>query len=191
MSVTPDCVWGGDLERVYQNDRIGLRMGLLMMVIGGAGSIALWLLGIRYPATPADSSESEEVLFVGVVLLVVVVIGAIRVGYYGFMSVVRMDADEKNGRARLTLWRPLGQEVVETSLKDIIEWRYEVGRKNTKMPVRRFRARIVHPHRWLLFEVTPKQPLHPLIRKLAPQAVEEYELQTGIAAFRAGSDRAD
>lgn len=179
------------METVYKNNRIGMRMGLAIIVVGFVSWIGVWLLGARYPGMDDGDPERQEVLFLGIILLAVAVLGAIRFGHYGLKTVVRLDADRESGRARVALWRPMSEEVVETLLQNIIEWRYEVGRRNTKMPIRRFRARIAEPHYWLLFELNPREPLSPVFRELAPEAVREYEEDTGIAYLRDEPDRAD
>jgi hypothetical protein len=169
---------------------IRLRMGVGLVAVGAAGAIALWLLGMWLQG-PADDGEAQEALILGLMLLAIAVIGALRLGHYGFQSVLSLDADEKTGRARVRLWRPLGEEAFDTRLSELVEWRYEVARKNTKMPIHRFRARNAEPHRWLVFEISPRLPMHPLLRKLAGKAVDDFEQQTGIAYFRGAQDAAN
>lgn len=171
---------GRSVERVYENRGIRIRMWLAMIATGAMALAGLWMLLVVYPRTVRDAAEPGDPLFLGSVMLVIAVLGVIRFGHYGLKSVVTLDADERTRAARLGLWRPLGEEIIETHLDDIVEWRYEVGRKRTRMPIRRLRARLRQPHRWLLFELKFREP-HPVFREMAPEAVHEFEKDIGIA----------
>ncbi len=164
-------------------------MGLALIAIAVAAGLGLWFAAMYLVNGPEE--DGEQALIVGLMLVAIAVVGALRLGHYGYQTVLALDADEKSGHARVSLWRPLGEETFETRLTEIVEWRYEVGRKNTRMPNYRFRARLAESRRWLVFEFSPREGLHPLFRQLAGEAVDEFERQTGIAYLREREDAAN
>lgn len=177
------------MERIYVNNGIRLRMGLGLVAVAAGGMLGLYFLGMRLQ--DAAGEDADEALVVGLMLLAIAVAGALRLGHFGFQTVLSLDADEATGRARVRMWRPLGEEAFDARLAELVEWRYEVARKNTRMPIHRFRARTAEPQRWLVFELSPRIGMHPLFRKLAGDAGDDFERQTGIAYFRGSRDAAN
>lgn len=166
-------------------------MTLGLVAVTAVGAVGLWFLGLRFLGTPANDSDTEEALVLGLMILAIAVLGGLRLSHYGWRNVVRLDADERGDRVSIGVWRPLGFEVVDARSADLVDWRYEVGRRNTRMPIHRFRARIEDGARTLLFEISPRVEIHPVFRRMAAPAVEEFEQQTGIAYLRDKQDTAD
>lgn len=171
------------MERIFVNHSISFRMWLGLIAVAGAAVLGVWFIGTRLVEGPTED-DGEEALVVGSLLVAIATLGALRLGHYGYQTVLTLDGDEVADRARIALWRPLGEMTVEGRLSEIVDWRYEVGRRNTRMPNYRFRARLAEPRRWLVFEIAPRNEMHPLFLKIAADAVQEFEEQTGIARLR-------
>ncbi len=178
------------MERIFINRSINFRMWLGLIAVIGAALLGLWFIGARLIEGPAEE-EGDQALVVGLMLTAIAVVGALRLMHYGYQTVVTLDADDASDKARIALWRPIGEAPLEARLSDMVEWRYEVGRRNTRMPNYRFRARLSEPPRWLVFEVAPHNDMHPLFLKIAAEAVKEFEAQSGIAYFRDSQDAAN
>ncbi len=165
------------MERVYVNQSIRIRMWFAIAAVGAVVALAVWVLLAR--PRPDTGGETADPLIVGAILVAIAALGAIRFGSYGLKTVTAFDVDHRTGDARVHFWRALGEEVVDTHVDRIVEWRYEIGRQRTRMPMRRFRARIEFPHRWLIFELSPMMILDPVFARMAPEAVDEFERETG------------
>jgi hypothetical protein len=94
--------------------------------------------------------------------------------------VVAFDADTESGTAALTLWRPLKSMRIETTLDKVTGWRLwvETGTRGLK----RFflLAREPSHDRALRFELTRGMTIPDELRRLAPEAIEDFERETGV-----------
>lgn len=172
------------MERVYENRAIRFRMWLAVAAAAAVLALAGWV-GLTRERAAEDTADP------GVIAMMLTAIGvliAIRFGMYGVRAVTTFDIDRTSGDARVSLWRPFGEEAVDTHLDRIVDWSYEVGRQRTKMPLRRFHARIEYPHHRVVFELSPMMELDPVFERMAPEAVAEFETESGRAALRGETD---
>lgn len=110
-------------------------------------------------------------------------------GIYGFNktwtdhrdTVLTLDLDDATGRVGLALWRPFRPAMIETTRDGLTNWRHFV-----KVTPRGERTHAImvdcagYP-RPLRFEIPRGQPFPEGLRKIAPEAVAEYEELVGAA----------
>jgi hypothetical protein len=109
-------------------------------------------------------------------------------GIYGFNktwndnrdTVLTLDVDDATGRTALSLWRPFKPLLIETTLDRFRNWRHFV-----KVSPRGERAHLITAEcadypRPIRFEIQRGKPFPEGLRKVAPEAVREYEEAVGI-----------
>jgi hypothetical protein len=99
----------------------------------------------------------------------------------GVDLVAALDADFDANRSRITLWRPFRPLVLEPALDDVSGWRHwvKVARRNQRTHY--LVANADGYPRPLYVEIRPGQSVSDGLRRLAPEAVDELEVNTGQA----------
>jgi hypothetical protein len=93
-------------------------------------------------------------------------------------QVSTFDADFATGRAAISLWRPFRPLVIETTLDALTNWRHYVRIAARNTPVHLLIVAAPGYPQPLQFELTSsKAPLDGL-RRVAPEAVSDFERQT-------------
>jgi hypothetical protein len=94
-------------------------------------------------------------------------------------TIVRIEADFASGQALVTQWRPWGLQRLATPLDQLTGWRMYVAVKRRNQPT--YLLRVDHPAspRPLQIELTPAMKGLDGLRRLAPEAIEDFEVRAG------------
>jgi hypothetical protein len=94
--------------------------------------------------------------------------------------VVIFDADPETGRAELHLWRPFGRKMIETTLDRLTGWRLRVqaGPRGQKSFL--LLAKEPSYDGTLRFALARGQTIPDILRKIAPEAIDDFERETGV-----------
>jgi hypothetical protein len=94
--------------------------------------------------------------------------------------VVAFDADTESGTAALTLWRPLKSKRIETTLDQITGWRLWVETGSRRQRSYFLLAGEPSHDKALRFELTRGMTIPDELRRIAPEAIEDFERETGV-----------
>jgi hypothetical protein len=94
--------------------------------------------------------------------------------------VIIFDADPETGRAEIHLWRPFGRKVIETTLDKITGWRLWVQAGPRGQKAFLLLAKEASYDGTLRFALARGQAIPDLLREIAPEAIEDFERETGI-----------
>jgi hypothetical protein len=164
------------MSRIYDNSGFATRMNISSVVVVLVIIYGLWELWAAFNAGP-DAGTS------GYLFGFLFVAG----GLYGMKQilddardmVVRFDADESNGVA--SVWRPFIARRIEGDLGQFRNWRFHV--KIPRANTRTYLLLTDHPAnpRSLQIELRRGVAVSEGLRRIAPNAVEEFEEQAGSA----------
>lgn len=166
-----------DIMRVYKNRDLG-RIGNISVVI----LVAVFIYGLweLWAAFFTGSNDTFGAMF-GVVF-----VGGGAIGMYTIWKENRdqpqwFDADFDTGRGQIALWRPFRPQVIDIQLADMRDWRYwiKVGKRNLR--IHYLVAAVPDYPRPIYFDLTHTGDIPEGFRRLAPEAVAEYEESTGRA----------
>ena len=163
------------MTRILDNPGVAKRSNISIAILAAVFLYGIWEL---WHAATVGGSQLDYIFgicFVG---------GAI----YGMRTtlaetrdlVTVFDADTTSGEAVLTLWRPLGSKRIVTTLDQITGWRLwvETGARNQKSYF--LLARDPSHDKALRFELLRGMDIPDELRRLAPEAVEDFERETGV-----------
>ena len=94
--------------------------------------------------------------------------------------VIIFDADPESGRAELHLWRPFGRKMIETSLDKLTGWRLWVQAGPRGQKAFLLLAKEPSYDGTLRFALARGQAIPDILRKIAPEAIEDFERETGV-----------
>ena len=162
------------MTRIYENPSIAKRSNISMVILVVVIIYGFW--DLWHALSTAGGTLSIDLAF-GVLF-----IGGGIYGIWRTMTDARdvvTALDEGDGRAVVTLWRPVQAKRIDVPLDRLTRWRHYV-----KIAQRNARSHVI------LFNST--EHLHPLqielprgfvpsegLRRLAPEAVEDFERDTG------------
>ena len=163
------------MERVYSHAGFAGRSNISMIILVAViiyGFFELWT------AFGSASGDSTAAMF-GVLFL-----GGGAYGVYSMWTDTRdlvsaLDLDTATGRATVTLWRPLRPLTVTESTSAFSGWRYWVKIASRGAKTHFLIANLAGYPRPLYFEMPAGKPVADGLRKLAPEAVEDFETNTG------------
>lgn len=171
------------MERLYENKGFTRRQNISAAVL-----VAVVLYGFfeLYVAFGSEAGDSTSAMF-GVLFIGGGLYGAKTIWDEGRDLVVALD--DASGTVTVSLWRPLRELKVAAPVAALTGWRHfvKVGKRNAKVHFLTFRAP-GYPHP-LQIEMRPGEPVTEGLRRIAGEAVEEYEIATGIR--RAADDGDD
>jgi hypothetical protein len=160
------------MTRIYDNAGFATRANISLAVLVLVIAYGLWELYAAYGGND-PTGGLFGVLFVGG-------------GGYGIYTIFTdnrdlvgaLDVDESAGGARLTLWQPFRKVTVEETLTAIAGWRLwtKVGSRSARAYYL-LAAAPSHP-RPLRFELRRGQTISDGLRRLAPEAIEDFERET-------------
>ena len=167
------------MERVYENRSFLNRSNIssiVLIVVPIYGIFELWM------AFSSPNGDSTAALF-GVLF-----IGGAAYGAWSLWNdtrdlVVALDVDGEH--ALVTLWRPFGTRTIATDLASLTGWRHWVKVTGRGVRTHFIYANLAGQPRPLAFEMSPGKPVADGLRRIAPGAVEGFEIATGA---RAGGD---
>jgi hypothetical protein len=163
------------MERIYENAGLVSRSNISIVVLVVVLIYGVWEI---YSAVVVNGGESTGIAF-GVLF-----IGG---GLYGLQKtmndtrdlVAAIDADA-SGHAAITLWRPFSRQVIETRIADITGIRFWIKAVSRLQRGYNIFFRVPSYPRELSVELRHGQAISDGLRRLAPQAVDEFELNTGV-----------
>ena len=94
-------------------------------------------------------------------------------------QIVRLAVDFDSGQAVVTQWRPWALQRLETTLDQLTGWRMFVAIKKRNQPTYLLRVNYPARPRPLHIELLPTLKAVDGLRRLAPEAIEEFEVRTG------------
>ncbi len=163
------------MTRVFDDRGLVVRNWLSVAVL-----VAAFLWGI-VELVRAQAAVSDQTGF----LFGLGFIAASAYGLYRLLSdsrdaIMRFDADYGSGQSVTTLWRPWGPSRLEAPLAALSSsWRLYVAMKKRNQPT--FLLQVNHPGnpRPLHIELTSATKGLEDLRRLAPEAIEDFEIRTG------------
>jgi hypothetical protein len=163
------------MTRILDNPGVAKRSNISIAILAAVFLYGIWEL---WHAATVGGSQLDYIFgicFVG---------GAI----YGMRTtlaetrdlVTVFDADTTSGEAALTLWRPLGSKRIETTLDQIAGWRLwvETGTRGQRSYF--LLARDPAHDKTLRFELVRGMDIPDELRRIAPEAIEDFERETGV-----------
>jgi len=96
--------------------------------------------------------------------------------------VTAFDADMASGKAAMTLWRPFRAKRIDTTLDQITGWRLWVETGSRGQRAYFLLVREPTHQRTLRLELTRGMTIPDDLRQLAPEAIEDFERETGVAS---------
>lgn len=170
------------MTRIYESKGLNWRSNLSVGIMIPVVLWGLWELWSAFgnPDNQDPTGAMFGVLFVGG-------------GIYGFYKtltdnrdlVAAVDADFDTKRIVFTLWRPLRTETMEESF-DRLTWRYwvKVGSRNARNYF--LFVQVAGYPRPLQIELRRGEPVSEGLRRLVPDAIAEFERDTGARREEAG-----
>jgi hypothetical protein len=124
------------------------------------------------------ASDQTGLLF-GLGFLVAAAYGFYRLYADSRDAIMRIDADLDNGQSVVTLWRPWGPQRLTAPLAALTGWRMYIAMKTRNQ--RNFLLRVHHPDypRPLHVELLPGKTDLEALRRLAPEAIADFEMNVG------------
>jgi hypothetical protein len=168
------------LTRIYDNPGLPGRPTLSIVVVVLAFFYGLFELWNAWRANFASQLDLMfGLLFVGG-------------GIYGFYqtwteardAVVAIDVDEKTDRLAFSLWRPLRPMAIETTTGGVAGWRHFVKVGPRDLRTHMIIASVPGYPRPLRIGLPAGKPVPDGLRKIAREAVAEYEEATGGKSAR-------
>jgi hypothetical protein len=166
------------MTRIYRNVAFARRMTITTVVIVVVIVFGFWELWAALNPGPGGAGY-------GFLFAALFIFG----GLYGLRqmqtdfadTVVSVDADEKGGAARITVWRPFLPKRLAGPLDQLRNWRYEVKTPRPSMRVPMILADHPGHPRPLRFELGKGIEIGSRFRALAPDAFAAFE-QSGQGA---------
>jgi len=163
------------MERLYDNPGFARRQNIsvaVLVVVVLYGIFELWM------AFSSSAGDSTGAMF-GVLFVAGGLYGAKTMWDEGRDLVIAFDADLAAGRGAITLWRPFRVLALDVALDQVRGWHHfvKVGKRNLKLHYLIAEA-AGYPYP-LHFEMRPGVAVADGLRRLAPEAVEDFETNTG------------
>lgn len=165
------------MTRIHDDTAVAKRSNISLAILIAAFAYGIW--EFWYAATVSGDTAGYFFGF-----------GFVGGAIYGLRTtlveardlVIAFDADLKTGQAAISLWRPLGNKRIETSLDRITGWRHWIqsgtrGRRNYFLI-----AQEPSHDGALRFELRPGMEIAKELRKIAPEAIADFEREVKIRA---------
>jgi hypothetical protein len=163
------------ITRLYDNPGLSRRLTISAVVLVAAALYGLWEL---WAAATTANDATTGYLF-GIAFVGGGAYGLYQVFAEARDAVVSFAFDPATGRSLTTLWRPLAPRRLAASRDDLTAWRFhiKVGRRDVRTYYL-YADHAAHP-RPLQFELRPGMTIADDLRRLAPEAIDEFERATG------------
>lgn len=162
------------MTRIYDDRAFAARNWLSTAILIAA---AVW--GIVEIVRAAMGNSDDTGYLFGVGFLAAAAYGTYRLIADSRDTIVRLEADFGSGQSVMTLWQPWGLRRLSAPLSALKGWRLYIAVK-TRMQ-RTYLLRVDHPDhpRPLQIEMMPGKTDLAGLRRLAGEAIEEFEANTG------------
>jgi len=150
------------------------RSNLSLAILAAVFVYGLWELWLAVAVTGSTTGYLFAAIFIG---------GAA----YGLRSalaetrdlVIAFEADIDSGKAAVTLWRPLRMKRIDTTLDRLTGWRYWIQTASRGRRVHFLLAREPSYDGTLRFALEPGMTIPDELRRIAPEAIADFERETG------------
>jgi hypothetical protein len=163
------------MVRVFDDRGMALRSWLSVAILAGA---VVWG-AVEIVRVQTGAADDTGYLF-GFGFLAAAAYGAKRLLDDSRDALVRLEVDFEGGQSVATLWRPWGLQRLAAPISQLSGWNLYISVKTRQQHT--YLLRFMHPAR-------PARPLHIVLppamtaldglRRLAPQAIEDFEIRTG------------
>jgi hypothetical protein len=162
------------MPRLFNDRGMTLRSWISVAVLIGA---VIWG-GVEIMRAVTGASDETGYLF-GLGFL-----GASAYGLYRMLAdtrdtILRIEADFASGQSVISLWRPWGPVRLAAPLAALSNWRMYVSMRRKNQPV--FLLMVDHPSSPRPLQIDLAGAVKDLdgLRRVAPEAIEEFEIRTG------------
>ncbi len=166
--------------RLYESPGHGMRMRISLILLFGLVLLGAWYLVFQALVAPPGIAGLGP-WFLSIAFMVAGIGGLVRTLRGARDRVVAMDMDEASGNTVIWLWSPFGARRIRTHVGNLANWRYEATGGPRKARFRPILADLKGRERPLIFDVRPTRPVPDGLRRVAPQAIADYERDVGIA----------
>jgi hypothetical protein len=163
------------MTRVFENRRLSRTTNIsiiVMVVVIVFGCFDLW------NAFVVGSDDTTAALF-GAVFVGGGLLGINTLWIEGRDQAQWFDVDFDAGKGVVAVWRPFRPLVIEAGLDKLTDWRHwvKVGKRNAQTHF--IVAAVPGYPRPVYFELPPGRDIPEAFRRLAPEAVDDYEVNSG------------
>jgi hypothetical protein len=163
------------MMRILDNPGVAKRSNFSLVILAAVLLYGIWELWL------AATVGGDQLAFIFGILF----IGGAAYGIRTTLAETRdlvtaFDAEATSGKAALTLWRPLSSKRIETTLDQITGWRLWVETGSRRQRSYFLLAREPSHDKTLRFELTRGMTIPDELRALAPEAIEDFERETGV-----------
>ena len=168
------------MTRIYESPGNRLRMRISVIALVGLILLGIWYLAFQALAAPAGVAGFGPWIL-SIAFIVAGGGGLLRVFKGGGDRVIALDMDEETGKAVLWLWSPLGARRIRTEIGKLTGWRYRVsGGRSRRTRYRCILADLEGRARPVIFDLRHDYPVPNGLRRIAPEAINEFEREAGI-----------
>lgn len=163
------------MTRIFENRALPRTSNISVVVLIPVILFGFWDLWTAFGTGGEDfTSAMFGVLFVGGGI-----IGGYTIWNEGRDQAQWFDIDFDTGKGAVAVWRPFRPRVFETDLDAITNWRHwvKVGKRNLRTHF--LVAAVPGYERPVYFELPAGNDIPDGFRRLAPEAVDDYETNTG------------
>lgn len=162
------------MKRILSIRGMVWRSNLSLAILTAVCAYGLWELWLAATVTGNPTGYLFAAIFIG---------GAA----YGVRSalietrdlVMSFEADTDSGKAAITLWRPLRLKRIDTTLDRITGWRHWIQTASRGRRVHFLLAKEPSYGGVLRFALEPGMALPEELRRIAPEAIADFEKETG------------
>jgi len=165
------------MTRIYDNRALARTSNISFVVLAVVIVFGCWDLWNAFAGGSNDPTSSMfGVLFVGGGLF-----GGYTIWNENRDQAQWLDVDLDAGKGTLAVWRPFRPQVIDMGLDRITAWRHwvKVGKRN--MRTHYLLASFPGYPRPVYFELLPGKDVPDAFRRLAPEAIDDFETNTGRA----------
>lgn len=94
--------------------------------------------------------------------------------------IIALDADPSSGEAVIELWRPFRKQQIETKLTELTDWRHWIQTASRGRQTHFLLVRAPSYEGMLRVELYPGIKIPDEVRRLAPEAIADYERAIGV-----------
>lgn len=162
------------MKRILSIRGMVWRSNLSLAILTAVFAYGLWELWLAATVTGSPTGYLFAVVFIG---------GAA----YGVRSalletrdlVMSFEADTDSGKAAITLWRPFRMKRIDTTLDRITGWRHWIQTASRGRRVHFLLAKEPSYGGILRFALEPGMAIPEELRRIAPDAIADFEQNTG------------
>jgi hypothetical protein len=168
------------MTRLYESPGHRLRTRISLIILIGLILLGIWYLVFRALAAPPGIAGLGP-WALSIAFIVAGVAGLVRVLNGARDWVIAMDMEEETGKVVIWLRGALGARRIKTEIHQLCNWRYSAAGRSGRARFRRILADLKGRRRPLIFDVRLAHPVPDGLRRVAPQAVADYERDVGIS----------